>query len=74
MYFDEYEHRKRRQAGLTVEDILATAAPYLVRSLLKKHQSMLLLIGLADVAFEVHRQYKSKKPMGKLVLLHGECS
>jgi hypothetical protein len=74
MYFDEYEHRRRRQSGLTVEDLLSTAAPFLVRSLLKKHQSMLLLIGLADVALEVHRQYKSKKPMGKLVLLHGEFS
>jgi len=58
--------------GMTVEDLVTTATPYLVRSLLKKHQSLLLLIGLADVAFEVHRQYKSKRPMKKLVLLHGE--
>jgi hypothetical protein len=73
MYLDEYEyHRVRRNEGLTVEDVLATAAPYLVRSLLKKHQSMLLILGLADIALEVHRQYKSKKPMGKLILLHGD--
>lgn len=74
-YFDEYrQHRIRQREGLTVEDILTTTAPFLVRSLLKKHQSMLLLIGLADVALEVHRQYKSKRPMGKLVLLHGDFS
>lgn len=72
-YFDEYQqYRRREQMGMTVEDLVTTAAPYLVRSLLKKHQSLLLLIGLADVAFEVHRQYKSKRPMKKLVLLHGE--
>lgn len=72
-YFDEYEqHKRRRREGLTVEDVLSTVAPYVVRSLLKRHQSMLLLIGLADVALEVHRQYKSKRPMGKLILLHGE--
>lgn len=72
-YFDEYEqHKRRRREGLTVEDVLSTVAPYVVRSLLRRHQSMLLLIGLADVALEVHRQYKSKRPMGKLILLHGE--
>jgi hypothetical protein len=72
IYFDEYEyHRSRRNGGLTVEDVIATAVPYLVRSLLKKHQSMLLIIGLADIAFEVHSQYKSKKPMRNLILLHG---
>lgn len=72
-YFDEYErYHHRERIGFTVEDLVSTAAPFLVRSLLKKHQSLLLLIGLADVAFEVHRQYKSKKPMRKLVLLHGD--
>ncbi|MBH46582.1 MAG: hypothetical protein CME71_00265 [Halobacteriovorax sp.] len=73
-YCDEYRYRRRQPEGITLEGVVATTAPFLVRSLLKKHQSLMLAIALADVAIEVHKQYKAKRPMGELVLLHGDYS
>ena len=73
-YFDEYRQRNRREQGITLEGVISKAAPFIVNSLLKKHQSLLLAVALADVAIEVHRQYKAKRPMGELVLLHGDYS
>ncbi len=74
--FDDYGRRDRyrRSDGLTVERCLSHIAPLIVSSLLKKHQSLVLMIACADVVFEVHRQYKAKKPMGQLTLLHGDYS
>ncbi len=73
-YFDDCRRRERQRDGLTVERALYNVAPLVVTSLLKKHQSLLLAISLADAAFEVHRQYKAKRPMGELVLLRGDYS
>jgi hypothetical protein len=71
-YLDDYEYHRRQMQGLSLEDVIVSAAPYIARSLLKRHQSLILIIGLADVVLEVHRQYKSKRPMGELILLHGD--
>ncbi len=71
--FDDYRYRDRhrRSDGLTIERCLGHVAPLIVSSLLKKHQSLMLMVALADVGFEMHRQYKAKKPFGQLTLLHG---
>lgn len=73
-YFDAYERRRRQPQGITLEGVIATAAPFIVNSLIKKHQSLILAIALADVAIEVRKQYKARQPMGKLILLHGDYS
>lgn len=56
-------------ADLTLEKALYTVAPLFVNSLVRKHPSLMLAIVLADVAVELRRNAKSKRKLGKLILL-----
>lgn len=54
---------------LTLEKALYTVAPLFVNSLVRKHPSLMLALVLADVAVELRKNVKSKRKLGKLILL-----
>ena len=56
-------------SDLTLEKALYTVAPLFVNSLVKKHPSLMLALVIADVAVELRRTTKSKRKLGKLILL-----